>query len=71
MTKKTMTLSLCRECKVKGVILCTATVSMAGKCNRGALSLEEARERKRRSDEMWRSYLDAVKGRDKVSLMSL
>ena len=55
-----MTLSLCRECKVNGVIICTATVSRGGKCNRGALSLEEARERKRLRDEGWRSYLEAI-----------
>ena len=60
MNKTEMTLSFCRGCKVDGVIICTATVSMVGKCNRGALSLEEARERKGRRDEMWRSYLDAI-----------
>ena len=56
-----MTLSLCRECKVNGVSLCTATESkvVAGAwcCNKGELSLEEAWERKRRRDESWRSYL--------------
>lgn len=42
----------CNDCKIEGVIICTATKSLISTrggiphCNKGELSIEEARERK-------------------------
>ena len=62
--KTEMTRSLCSECKVNGVILCTATKSRGGQCDKGALTVEEAKARKRRIDAMWQSYKGETYGKN-------
>lgn len=51
----------CFACKSDGVVICTATKSKAGKCNKGSLTVEEAKARKRRSDAMWQSYKENLR----------
>lgn len=52
---------LCNNCKIESVIICTATKSGLRGCNKGALTLEEAREKKRLADDRWRNYLKSKK----------
>ncbi|MEE9458730.1 MAG: hypothetical protein V3V84_03085 [Candidatus Bathyarchaeia archaeon] len=48
---------LCNNCKMDDAIICTATKSGLRGCNKGALTLEKATEKKRSADERWRNYL--------------
>lgn len=59
MTIKKLKKYLCNDCKIDGWIICTATKSDTRGCNRGALPLEEARERKRDRDLTWQKYQEA------------
>ncbi len=68
MTIKKLKPHLCNDCKIDGVIICTATESSGKGCNKAALTLEEARERKQDRDLTWEKYQDAKR---KTSLLRL
>lgn len=67
MTKKKLRQCFCPGCMTEDEIVCTATESNlsvgAWHCNRGALTLEEAQERKKQRELMWESYLKSKKSR--------
>ena len=55
---------MCSACTIEGVLVCTATISKTNAgawcCDKGALSLEKAQERKRQIDEHWQSFMKAT-----------
>jgi hypothetical protein len=55
--------NFCNACKIEGVVICMATMSKDSQCNKGALTLEEARERNRKRDAMWQNYIEEVHGK--------